>query len=41
MFAQIALNCRASEQPPAYPYSHQHQFPTIHAPPVPYYHVKS
>jgi aryl-alcohol dehydrogenase-like predicted oxidoreductase len=36
---QIALLDRASEQPPAYPYSHQHQFPTINPPPVPYYHV--
>jgi aryl-alcohol dehydrogenase-like predicted oxidoreductase len=36
---QVALLDRASEQPPAYPYSHQHLFPTNNLPPVPYYHV--
>ena len=35
----IELLDRASEQKPAYPYSHQHQFPTINPPPVPYYHI--
>jgi aryl-alcohol dehydrogenase-like predicted oxidoreductase len=37
---QIELLDRASEQKPAYPYSHQHQFPTINPPPVPYYNVE-
>lgn len=38
--AQVELLDRASEQKPAYPYSHQHQFPTINPPVVPYYKVE-
>lgn len=36
---QIALLDRASEQKPAYPYGHQHNFPTLNPPLVPYYNI--
>lgn len=36
---QVELLDRASEQKPGYPYGHQHQFPTINPPVVPYYKV--
>jgi aryl-alcohol dehydrogenase-like predicted oxidoreductase len=34
---QIETLDRASEHKPAYPYGHQHNFPTLNPPPVPYY----
>ena len=37
---QVAALDHASEQKPAYPYSHRHQFPTINPPVVPYYKVE-
>ena len=37
---QTALLDRASEQKPAYPYSHQLQFPTVNPPQVPHYDIK-
>lgn len=37
--SQVELLDKASEQKAAYPYGHQHQFPTINPPLVPYYKV--